>query len=109
MSRVNIVCGKDMHTKFENGYHTIWEYPNEEMEKSIKDDTLYTVKEDYEDWEYIGGLAGDSEGERHKVYAIEETPPGIRGYMEEQKKLGDLIFDYKYKFLKENRQHGKQK
>lgn len=102
-SIVEILKGKEMHTNVRGGYyHDIWEYKDKELEARIEDDKYYTVKSDFEEIDG-GGIAGDFARERHIVLAVEETPPGINFFVQEQKRYGDLIWDYKYKFLKEHR------
>lgn len=90
MKQTHIFYGREMHTKIsgpENDYfQDIWEWPSEQEEQSIKDDVLYTVVCEVEEWDTTGSIVGDSVGRRRKVIAFEETSRASQDLLEEVEK-----------------------
>lgn len=75
--QVRYYQGKDIKNSYQFGYAIEWNLVSvPEWIGNLEDDTLYTVKEDFRDYESCG-IAGNTGGEHHTVLYIEKTPDKI--------------------------------
>ena len=96
MAAIDIFKGKDMHTGIREDYfEDIWEYPNNEMESHVDDDSYYTVVFNRTSWDTDGSLMGDSQGQITKVLGFEKTPKFILDALEEIDNIRSCINQYK--------------
>ncbi len=88
-TQVRYYKGKDIKHSYQFGYVIDWDLSAvPEWIDNLEDDTLYTVKENFQYYESCG-IAGDIEGEYHTVLYIEKTPDKILDIIEKLKSLRD--------------------
>ena len=88
----NYYLGMEFVNSCINGYEKIFDLSKlpQSTRDCINPDKTYSVLESIYYWDHSGGLCGDSEGEEHTIYYIEETPKEVLDIFD---KMGQLKFE----------------